>query len=104
MTFLEYAEKNSETPLTYYQRQICKDYDEAMSRGIKTYVMSARNQGRTMILKLITEYEHRNLTTAEEIKSKAELMAKALEKDLHVELCKNKDGLRIITLDRKVVK
>lgn len=45
-----------------------------------------------------------NLTVEEEIKSKAELMAKAIEKGLHVELCKNKDGLRIITLDRKVVK
>lgn len=45
-----------------------------------------------------------NLTIEEEIKAKAELMAEAIEKGLHIELCQNKDGLRIISLDRKVVK
>lgn len=41
---------------------------------------------------------------SEEIKAKAELIAKQLEKGCHVELLQNKDGLRIISLDRKVVK
>lgn len=40
----------------------------------------------------------------EQIKEKAEIIAENLQKGKHVELCENKDGLRIIVMDRKVVK
>lgn len=40
----------------------------------------------------------------EQIKEKVEIIAENLHKGKHVELCENKDGLRIIAMDRKVVK
>ena len=40
----------------------------------------------------------------EQIKEKAEIIAENLHKGKHVELCENKEGLRIIVMDRKVVK
>lgn len=40
----------------------------------------------------------------EQIKEKAEIIAENLHKGKHVELCENKDGLRIIVIDRKAVK
>ena len=41
---------------------------------------------------------------SEEIKNKAEVIANIILSGKHVELCENKDGLRIIAMDRKVVK
>lgn len=41
---------------------------------------------------------------SEEIKDKSEVIAELLKQGKHVELCENKDGLRIIAMDRKVVK
>lgn len=41
---------------------------------------------------------------SEQIKAKAEIIAELLSTGKHVELCENKDGLRIISMDRKVVK
>lgn len=41
---------------------------------------------------------------SEQIKAKAEVIAKLISSGKHVELCENKDGLRIIAMDRKVVK
>ena len=40
----------------------------------------------------------------EQIKEKAEIIAENLHNGKQVELCENKDGLRIIVMDRKVVK
>ena len=40
----------------------------------------------------------------EQIKDKVEVIAELLKDGKHVELCENKDGLRIISMDRKVVK
>lgn len=40
----------------------------------------------------------------EQIKDKAEVISNLLKDGKHVELCENKDGLRIISMDRKVVK
>ena len=39
-----------------------------------------------------------------EIRNKLDVIAENLHKGKHVELCENKDGLRIIAMDRKVVK
>jgi len=41
---------------------------------------------------------------SEQIKAKAEVIANIILSGKHVELCENKDGLRIISLDRKVEK
>ena len=41
---------------------------------------------------------------SEQIKDKAEVIEKLLKDGKHVELCENKDGLRIVSIDRKVVK
>ena len=41
---------------------------------------------------------------SEQIKDKAEVISNLLKDGKHVELCENKDGLRIISMDRKVVK
>ena len=44
------------------------------------------------------------MSLAEQIKDNAEVIEKLLKDGKHVELCENKDGLRIISMDRKVVK
>ena len=44
------------------------------------------------------------MSLAEQIKDNAEVIAELLKDGKHVELCENKDGLRIISMDRKVVK
>ena len=41
---------------------------------------------------------------SEQIKAKAEVIAKLISSGKHVELCENKDGLRIVAIDRNVVK
>ena len=44
------------------------------------------------------------MSLAEQIKDNTEVIAELLKDGKHVELCENKDGLRIISMDRKVVK
>lgn len=51
---------------------------------------------------LETMRQERNISG--QIKDKSEVIAELLSNGKHVELCENKDGLRIISMDRKVVK
>lgn len=58
MKFVEYAEKISQIPLTEWQKEFLKLYEQAKEEDKYLIVHPARNIGRTMIIQIINELEN----------------------------------------------
>lgn len=108
MTFVEFAEKMYGSELSDFQIEQLSRYEEMINQGYEIVMPPpriAKSCNLDLIL-LINEFkrEVQNVDISEQINDKAEVIAKLLSRGQHVELCENKDGLRIVAIDRKVVK
>lgn len=110
MKLSEYARAVSPIKLSNFQIELLDECENAIRNNTPTIIVSGMRSGKTWMLNTINEwktsyYEVNNMAEiSEQIKDKAEVISEYIKDGKHVELCENKDGLRIIAMDRKVVK
>ena len=65
MSLVEFAEKIAPFPLSEFQKQLIREYEECEKRNLPLYYIPPRNVGRDFIYRLIKEWERQyHLTDA----------------------------------------
>ena len=57
MSLVEFAEKIAPFPLSEFQKQLIREYEECEKRNLPLYYIPPRNAGRDFIYRLIKEWE-----------------------------------------------
>lgn len=57
MDLVEFAEKTSPIPLSYYQKKILKMYDEVQKEGKSLFVCYPTRVGRGVIIDIIKQFD-----------------------------------------------
>lgn len=60
MTLVEYAEKIAPFPLSDFQKELFKKYEQCLKRDESLYVIPSRNVGKEFVLRVIEEWKRRN--------------------------------------------
>ena len=60
MSLVEFAEKIAPFPLSEFQKQLIREYEECEKRNLPLYYIPPRNVGRDFIYRLIEEWEHQH--------------------------------------------
>ena len=60
MSLVEFAEKIAPFPLSEFQKQLIREYEECEKRNLPLCYIPPRNIGRDFIYRLIEEWEHQH--------------------------------------------
>ncbi len=63
MSLVEFAEKIAPFPLSEFQKQLIREYEECEKRNLPLYYIPPRNVGRDFIYRLIEEWERQHHLT-----------------------------------------